>query len=252
MGNRKPNAKELAISRVTVMLFSLVLLSLLTYLYIIPFKKHYLQINNYYVYIEYAAMAVTFLAFAAAVVFSRLKRSLDYSQRLITPNYFLILSCAAFAAAVIIPLSSNRTLSSKYAVICYVCILIAYIAYYFINHGFAYQAVVCGIYCVLFSLTDVFFSNRVTFNESLSIGYPAYLTLFGALLIFIIIVTFFVSGKYQSVKLWHTAAFSAVSAAALITRVFVISYVSTVAVLTIIVMFVILAVYEKIGEKKGV
>ena len=248
MGNRKPKAKELAISRVTVMLFSLVLLSLLTYLYIIPFKKHYLQINNYYVYIEYAAMAVTFLAFAAAVVFSRLKRSLDYSQRLITPNYFLILSCAAFAAAVIIPLSSNRTLSSKYAVICYVCILIAYIAYYFINHGFAYQAVVCGIYCVLFSLTDVFFSNRVTFNESLSIGYPAYLTLFGALLIFIIIVTFFVSGKYPSVKLWHTAAFSAVSAAALITRVFV----STVAVLTIIVMFVILAVYEKIGEKKGV
>ena len=99
MGNRKPNAKELAISRVTVMLFSLVLLSLLTYLYIIPFKKHYLQINNYYVYIEYAAMAVTFLAFAAAVVFSRLKRGLDYSQRLITPNYFLILSCAAFAAA---------------------------------------------------------------------------------------------------------------------------------------------------------
>ena len=40
MGNRKPNAKELAISRVTVMLFSLVLLSLLTYFYIIPFKKH--------------------------------------------------------------------------------------------------------------------------------------------------------------------------------------------------------------------
>ena len=251
MSNKKLNAKELAISRVTVMLFSLVLLSVLTYLYIIPFKKHYLQINNYYAYIEYAVMAVTFLAFAAAVVFLRLKRGIDYSQRVITPNYFLILSFAAFAAAVIIPLSSNRTLSSKYAVICYACIFVAYIVYYFINHGYAYQAVVCSIYCVLFALTDVFFSNRVTFNESLSIGYSAYLTLFGALLIFIIVVTFFVSRKYPSVKLWHTAAFSAVSAAALITRKFVISYVSTVAVITIIVIFIILAVFEKIGDKKG-
>ena len=69
MSNRKPNVKELAISRVTVMLFSLALLSVLTYLYIIPFKKHYLQINNYYAYIEYAVMSVTFLAFAEAVVF---------------------------------------------------------------------------------------------------------------------------------------------------------------------------------------
>ncbi len=218
MSNKKLNAKELAISRVTVMLFSLILLSVLTYIYIIPFKKHYLQINDYYVYIEYAAMAVTF---------------------------------AAFAAAVVIPLSSNRTLSSKYSIICYACTFIAYTIYYFINHGYAYQAVVCGIYCVLFALTDVFFSKRVTFNESLSIGYSTYLTLFGALLIFIIIITFFVSKKYPSVKLWHTAVFSVISAAALITRVFVISYVSTAAVIAIIAAFVILAVFEKIGEKKG-
>ena len=109
----------------------------------------------------------------------------------------------------------------------------------------------CGIYCVLFALTDVFFSKRVTFNESLSIGYSTYLTLFGALLIFIIIITFFVSKKYPSVKLWHTAVFSVISAAALITRVFVISYVSTAAVIAIIAAFVILAVFEKIGEKKG-
>ncbi len=251
MSNKKLNAKELAISRVTVMLFSLILLSVLTYIYIIPFKKHYLQINDYYVYIEYAAMAVTFAAFAAAVVFSRLKRGLDFSQRLITPNYFLILSFTAFAAAVVIPLSSNRTLSSKYSIICYACTFIAYTIYYFINHGYAYQAVVCGIYCVLFALTDVFFSKRVTFNESLSIGYSTYLTLFGALLIFIIIITFFVSKKYPSVKLWHTAVFSVISAAALITRVFVISYVSTAAVIAIIAAFVILAVFEKIGEKKG-
>lgn len=73
MSNKKLNAKELAISRVTVMLFSLILLSVLTYIYIIPFKKHYLQINDYYAYIEYTAMAVTFAAICGGCCFLAFK-----------------------------------------------------------------------------------------------------------------------------------------------------------------------------------
>ena len=56
----------------------------------------------------------------------------DYSQKIITPNYFMLLSFIAFAAAVIIPLSANRTLASKYAVIVYLCIFIVYTINYYI------------------------------------------------------------------------------------------------------------------------
>ena len=108
------------------MLFSLAFLSLLSYLYILPFKKHMLQINNYYSAIEYTVMGVTFAAFICAFIFYVLKRKDDYSQKVITPAYYLILSSCAFLFALIIPLSSNRTLFSKYAIAVYLCVFIVY------------------------------------------------------------------------------------------------------------------------------
>lgn len=251
MSNKKYEDKELAVSRVAVMLFALGILSVLTYLYIMPFKKHSLQINNYYVYIEYAVMGVTLAAFVCAIIFARLKRTADYSQKVITPNLFLILSFSAAVSAFVIPLSSNRTLSSKYAIIAYFCLFLTYAFKYFINRNFAYQSVICSVYCIIFCLTDVFFSDNLTFNDAPAIDYSTYLTAFGGILVLAVIITYFVSKKCGDIKLWHTSSLSVIAAAAILARIFVRKYVSTIAVLALIALFIALVVSEKLIEKKS-
>ena len=249
MSNKKYTSKEIALSRVSVMLLSLILLSVLTYLYIMPFKKHFLQINVYYMYIEYAAMAVTFVAFICSCVFAAIKRKNDYSQKIITPNYFMLLSFIAFAAAVIIPLSANRTLASKYAVIVYLCIFIAYTINYYISKAFAYTFSICAVYCILFSLSDVFFNKNVTFNDAPIISYTTYLTAFCGLTVLAILVTYFVSKSHADIKLWHVSIISLIADAFILTRIFVFEYISLAAVLTLIAAFVILIIIEKNRNK---
>lgn len=249
MSDKKSNYKEIALSRVTIMLFSLVLLSVLTYLYILPFKKHNLQINVYYEYIEYTVMAVTFILFVCACIFSWIKRKSDYSNKIITPGYFLLLSFMAFAASVIIPLSANRTLSSKYAVAVYFCIFIVYTIKYFLNRAFAYTFFICSVYCILFSFADIFFNKNVTFNDAPIISYATFLTVFAGLTVLAVLVTYFVSRAHSDIKLWYVSVVSLITDGFILARIFVFEYISLAAVITIAVTFILLVIIEKNRHK---
>lgn len=251
MSNKKLSQKEVAISRVTIMLFSLAFLSLLSYLYILPFKKHMLQVNNYYSAIEYTVMGVTFAAFICAFIYFVLKRKDDYSQKLITPAYYLILSSCAFSFALIIPLSSNRTLFSKYAVAVYLCVFIVYAVYFLVSRSLAYPAFAASVYCILFSFADVYFSGNLTFNDVPMVTYSTYLLIFAGILVLFELIAYFISRKNSSAKLWHTSVLSLTSAVGILVRIFVLKYVSLISIITIAAVFLAISVFEKVKEKKA-
>lgn len=243
---------DIAINRVILFLFSIAGLSLLTWLYIMPFKKHYLQINNYYQIIEYIVIAVVFLAAVASVVYSKIlkKRGVDISSRIFTPNMLNILSISAFAGSVIIPLSKNRVVISKLVIVFYIFIFIAYICYYFVKKAFAYQTIVCGIYVTLLLLLNTYYADSITFNDAIAMKYSTALLLFACFISIVVLATWFVNKKNSAVVLWQTGLLSVLTAAALLVRLFVLEYVILVAIAVLLLTLTFFVVYEKLINKK--
>ncbi len=253
MGTKKVSKNETAVSRVVIMFFSFALLSALTWLYIIPFKKHQLVINNYYRYIEYAVMAGTLLLFICACVFSLLfkRREGDSSEKLFPPSSALILSFSAASAAAVIPLSHNRTLCAKYAVISYICIFAAYAVYYFISRAYAFQTIMCAIYCILLRMTDIFFASSLNFADMPLIGYRLYTVIMICVILFGLFISYLASKLFSGVRVWQTAVFAAVATASLIVRLFVLKYVLTVGICLLAAAYILLAVVEKKLSKQS-
>ncbi len=244
--NKKTNKNEIIISRVIIMLFAYFLLSVLTMIYIIPFKKHYLLINNHYKIIEYCVIGITFALSVFTVMNSIVnkKRSVDFSNKLITPSMMNLVVVPAFVASVIIPLSNNRTIIYKFAIVLFAVIFVAYFVYNIISKSFCYNVVICGINIMILLLLDTFYSGTITFNDKLSLGYNTALMLSGLVSLIIILISYLISKRISTLKLWQSLMFCIFMLLSLICRVFIFEYVVLIAVCIHIIALLILSYLE--------
>lgn len=245
MSDKKSISSDVAVSRTIIMFFELAALSVITVLYVLPFKKHNLQINNYYRYIEYGAMAVTFVLLVLAAINCRIKRGCDKSSKIVTPASLLLLSFLAFAAAVIIPLSANRTLSCKYAVAAYVGVFAVYLSRSFISRVFAFQAAAALIYSALLYSFDVFYVQNITFNDYPAITYAAYTVCVAAFAVIVMLAAFVVFKKSTDFNIGYTAVISGIAVLAIAVRLFYVQYVATIAAAAEVVAIVLFAILER-------
>lgn len=246
----KNNSNDIKISRVIVMMFMCFLLSVLTVLYIMPFRKQLLQISDYYKIIEYITMSVTFVLAVISIIYSSYikKNNIDISNRVITPSMLVLLSIFTFASAVIIPLSNNRTIIYKYAILAFIILFISYFTYYFVDKYYVYQAVVCGVYVTVLLLLDTFYSGSITFNDKLALNYKSALIFSLIFVLAVIVITYIVNKKCVKINLIQTLILSAVIICALIVRFFIFSYVSLISVIVEIAFFLIM-MYEYFKKK---
>ena len=247
--NNKAKNQETVISRVMIMLLAFALLSGLTLLYILPFEKLTLQINYYYKVIEYIVMGVTFALFVASIVFVKKTKSVDITQKVITPKMLCLLSGAAFGGAVVIPFSGFRNRFSKVVIIAYVFLFLAYATYYLVHKSFAYQSVVCGIYFIVIKLFGDYYTTNVTFEDKITMSFTTARILIAVAIVIIMLVSYIVSRKVKSFALWHTAALSAVPAVMLIVRFFVSDYLIVSSLIAICAVFTALIISHKIVKK---
>ena len=224
MKNNKSSFNDIVTSRVVIMLFSFAALAILARLYIIPFQKHYLVINNYYRYIEYGTMLLTFAASVISVLrmYKFKKENTDVSLKLFTPAMLSILAVSSFAASVFIPLSNNRTLALKYSVYAFIGIAISYAVYYMVNKAFAVNALVCTLYCILFAYLDFMYTENVTFSDKISVSYPAFLLIFVGIIILIMLLCVLISKKHDIFRLFDVSALSVIAVIALAVRILLI------------------------------
>jgi len=250
---KKNNVREneTIISRVIIMLFAFALLTLATWLYVMPFSKHYLVINNYYKIIEYIVIGVLFITTVVSYVYSYIlnKKQVDFSKAVITPFMIKLLTTSALIASVIIPLSNNRTVISKYFMLAYVFVYIAYLCFYTVKKQFAFLTVVCGTYSIVFLLLDEYYPFSITFNDTISLSYSTALLLFTA---FIIVVTAFSYAYYKrhkDFKILNLLIFSFIAIVAVIVRIFTLNYISLIAVALEVLSLITMIVIEKLYKK---
>lgn len=236
---------DVAISRSVLMLLTVAVLSALTYAYILPFQKHHLNINRFYLYIEYGVMAFTWMLLIVCIGASRRGKHKDQTKSVVTPNMCLIICAMAAVASVIIPLSANRVLMSKYAMIAYACVWLAYIAYYFVRPAFAFQVIVCTVYCFLLRFADIYFNNNVTFHDVPAFSYSAYLLAVALIVLLVILCTMIVRKTVTALNLNYTSTLSVITVAAFIVRMFFIRYTASVAIGLLIIVLLFCAVLDK-------
>ncbi len=237
--------EEILISRIMLMLIGFIALSILAAVYIMPFQKSYLVINNYYQIIEYIVMVVMLAALVLSIIFA--KKSTK--ERLVTPSMCIYLSSFALFASLLIPFSGSRTRYLKVSIIIFAFAFAGYCVYYLVNKAFAYQTVICGIYFILIKLFGNYYTANVTFEEKIALTYTSARFLFALLILIIIGVTALVYKKNSNIKLWHTAALSAVPAATLIVRSFVFDYVILSSLVVLIAVFIGLLITTKLQKK---
>lgn len=251
MKNNKSSANDIAVSRVVIMLFSFAALAILARIYIIPFQKHYLVINNYYRFIEYATMTVTFICSVLGLwrVSKAKKSGTDISTMIFTPAMFTVLAISAFATSVFIPFSNNRTLAFKYSVYAFIGIAVSYAVYYLVNRAFSLNALVCTLYCILFAYSDFMYTKNVTFSDKISLSYSGFIIIFVGIIVIVLLSAFLLSKKNNAIKLFDLSVLSLIAVVALIVRVFVINYVSMIAIILEIAAFVLFIIKYKFGSK---
>lgn len=237
--------QETLISRIMLMLIGFIALSLLAAVYVMPFSKSHLVINNYYHIIEYVVMALMLGFLVLSIVYNKKSQK----ERLITPPMCIILSAFAFAASVIIPFSGSRVRFLKVSVIIFAFAFVSYTVYYLVNKAFTYQTVICGIYFILIKLFGNYYTANVTFEEKIALTYTSARFIFAILVLVILGITALVYKKHPRIKLWHTAMLSAVPLAMLVARSFVYDYVILCSLLLLVVVFVALLIATKLQKK---
>ena len=248
MSKTKVNNSEIAISRVMIMFFACSVLSFLSWLYIIPFKKHYLQINEYYNIIEYVVIAVTFLLFVASLVYSKMSKNRDFSSSVITPGMLKVLSLSTFVSAVVIPFSNNRTIVFKYVIMAFITVFVAYLTFYFVSKQYAFHSIVCGMYFIIFQILAKFYSDSITFYDTLSMNYSTAVLLVACLAILIVLISYLVSKKKKGFAFLPSAVFSVITLICVIVRIFIIEYVSVIASAVLILALITMIILEKIKK----
>lgn len=240
---------EIATSRAISMFFCYVALSFALRLYIMPFQKHQLEINRYFQIVEYCVIGIAAVAFALAVIhfLKSRKSNADYSDKIFTPFSFLLISSSALVCSVVIPLSHNRTLALKYSFFAFIGIVVAYMIYYLLDKSLSITALICTVYCILFSYLDYMYSENVNFVDKINIPYYAFIAIFAVLIISLTFFAVFLKRKKIHIDLISVFVVSAISFLAIILRCFIIKYVSLITVIVLCVSFIILAINSKVG-----
>jgi len=247
--NDKTKKQETLISRVMIMLLGFALLSVLSWLYIMPFEKTTLQINYYFKLIEYIAMGVTLVLFVLSLVFVRKNKGQDSFDKVITPKMLALLSGAAFGAAVMIPFSGFRNRFSKVAILAFIFLFVAYATYHLVHKSFAFHSVVCGILFIVLKLFGDYFTTNVTFEDKITLSYTSARILIALLLAVIILVSVLVGRKSKTFCPLYSVLLCAVCALAIIVRAFVSEYVITVSLIVLCAVFVSIIIFHKIVKK---
>ena len=104
MSNSKSKNQDIITSRITTTFFAFALLSLCAWLYVLPFKKHNLVINDFYNIIEIIVISFAFL-FMLFTVFIYFKNRGVNSEKIITPSMLVLYSVPAFFAWSYLPSS---------------------------------------------------------------------------------------------------------------------------------------------------
>ena len=247
--NEKTKKQETIISRVMIMLVGFVLLSVLSWLYIMPFEKTTLQINYYFKLIEYISMGVTLVLFVLSLVFVRKNKHPDTFEKAITSKMLALLSGAAFGGAVMIPFSGFRNRFSKVAIIAFVFLFLAYATYHLVHKSFAYHSVVCGILFIVLKLFGDYYTTNVTFEDKITMTYTTARLLIALLLAVIILVSVVIGRKSKAFCPLYSILLCAVCALAIIVRSFVSSYVIPVSLIALCAVFVSIIIFHKIVKK---
>lgn len=244
--SKRSSQSEITVSRVIVVMLLFFLLSVLAALYVVPFKKHYLKINDYYRIIEYVSIAVTFLSAVACSAYAIIgkKKGLLTDNKIVTPPTMLLLSISAFLGALIIPLSNNRTVTYKFVILSFAILFVAYAVYQLVNAELSFVSIINGIYIVLLLLINTFYPGSATFNDKLVIGHKFALILFIVFCLFSTLVVYIISKKYFKSSFYHVCVLSSISIIAAICRFFVFEYVLYIAVAILVITYIIFLILE--------
>ncbi len=247
MSDLKIKDKEIINSRISITFFAFAILSLLSWIYILPFKKHSFVINDYYKYIELFVIIVLFSAVVASILYMYISRrkNIDFSQKTITAKMLVLYSVPAFIASVIIPVSNNRTMAYKYCIIAFLALFLAYATYYWIGKAFSYYTCVCTFYCLVFTFVDYMYSSNVTFSDKISLSYRTFMFIFAVLVIAIVLISMYLSKAVIKVNLSYTLLFSLIALLGIVIRLFVLNYISLIIILIEIVTYFLLIFVTK-------
>lgn len=251
MSASKLDSKDIITSRITTSFLIYSLLSVLAWIYVIPFKKPYLVINDYYKYIELTVIILTAVFAAMTVVnyfIARKKRLKE--EKIITPLMWIMYSVPTVVSAVIIPLSNNRTLTYKYCIVAFLTIFISYLMYYLLDKCFAYITPICALYCMVFAFMEYMYSFDVTFSDKIRLPYVAALVIFAIVIIATTAVIFLLYKKNKISNLYSVIILSSVAILAIIVRIFVLRFVSLIAIMLLIGAYVFICIKEKIRLKR--
>ena len=251
MNGSESKNNELITSRITVSFFVFSLLSLLSWVYILPFKKHYLVINDYYKYIELVVIIITCVIAISVFCYNVYcnKKKLDFKQKLITPRMLAMYSFPTFLSSVIIPLSNNRTLTYKYCIALFLTVFLAYATWYLVSKQFAYLSFITFIFCGLFAFSEYMYSFDVTFSDKIQLSYPSFIAIFISIILLLLLCGFLLSRKTVKFKFEYVIVLSFAALFMIILRIFVLRYVSLIAILLQILIYISLIVIEKKGIK---
>lgn len=248
MSNSKTNKQDIITSRITTTFFAFSLLSLFSWLYVLPFKKHNLIINDYYKIIEIIVISISFLFMLFTFVWYWKKKN-SSNEKVIKPSMLLLYSIPAFLASVIIPLSNNRTMAYVYCIAAFLSIFIAYLTYYTINKSFVIYTTVCAIYCIAFALINYIYPYDVTFSDKVTFPHEAVLGIFLFCIIVISVLAFLINKKTKLLNFYYVLSFSAISVLAISVRFFVSRFISLIAIVVLVLIFVAISIIEKKGIK---
>lgn len=252
MKKNKIDYSEVVISRIMIMMFAIAFLCFLAWLYVVPFKKNYLQINDYYKYIEYVTIAVTFILSVCGYVYASVakRKSKDFSMSVVTPSMINILLTSTFFGALIIPFSNNRAIFSKNVILFYIGIFIAYLTYYTVNKQFAFQTVICTSFCVILRVFEGYYPSSITFNDNLSLSHTNALLIVIGFTLLIALISFIRYKKVNGFKLWQSITLCLIMLVSLIVRMFYLKYVNIVTTFVLLFALLIFVVIEKLVKRK--
>ena len=231
MSNTKLNLKDLITSKITTTFFVFAIMSLLAWVYVLPFINVNLVIFDYYKVIELIVIILTFLLMLFTIVKYILSKNKAKPESVVTPKMMVMYTVPAFCAASVISISGDRTYAYKCCIAGFLTIFIAYATFYLINKSFAFYTPVCASFCLAFALLEKWYSGNVTFADKIIVPYPAMLIIIALLVMGTVFASYLVSKKSKTHKFIYVILFSSVALIGLIVRWKVLNYVSLIVII---------------------
>lgn len=249
MKKNKINHQEIAISRVIIMLFFVIIMIAGVWLYVLPFKKQ--SAFKVYDHYEIIVMISSFLFMILTMLhlFKSKKTGNDISSKIVTPNMLVLCSALLFIGSIVIPFSGDRASIYKYVILAYIFFFITYAVYYFVGKFFSFQAVICGVFTILLLLLEKYYPTSVHLGgESISVSYSMAILFLSIVILLAILLSCIMSRKFADLKIWHTALLSIAAICSIIERLVLVDYYFYVAVISQLLLFVLLVAIEKLKK----